>query len=86
MDLYKQSSQLSILVRLIQVRFRSLLQQHPTTALCLLLTWDAFVEQLKNAGDYQRDSGDNYNWKYWSRVAPTAYAWALDQFKSADSK
>ena len=50
---------------------------------------DAFVEQLKNAGinvDYQRDSGDNHNWKYWSRVAPTAYAWALDQFKSADSK
>ncbi len=26
------------------------------------------------------------DWKYWSRVAPTAYAWALDQFKSADGK
>lgn len=50
---------------------------------------NSFVEQLKNAGisvEYQQDTGDNHNWNYWSRVAPTAYTWALNQFKSTNNK
>lgn len=42
----------------------------------------SFVDTLKQNGysvKFIKDSGDNHNWTYWAKVAPTAYAWALNE-------
>lgn len=41
-----------------------------------------FVKDLKKddiSVKYIKDSGDNHNWTYWTKAAPNAYAWALDE-------
>lgn len=41
-----------------------------------------FVKDLKTNGvkvKFIKDSGDNHNWTYWTKAAPNAYSWALDE-------
>lgn len=41
-----------------------------------------FVKTLKKddiSVKFVKDSGDNHNWTYWTKAAPIAYAWALDE-------
>ncbi|WEV40254.1 alpha/beta fold hydrolase [Lactobacillus sp. ESL0681] len=41
-----------------------------------------FVKELETNDvnvKFVKDSGDNHNWTYWTKVAPNAYGWALDQ-------
>lgn len=42
---------------------------------------DRFVHTLKEhhySVKFNRDSGDNHNWTYWTKAAPNAYTWALN--------
>lgn len=41
-----------------------------------------FVNELRSKDisvKYIKDTGDNHNWTYWTKVAPTAYSWALNE-------
>lgn len=41
-----------------------------------------FVKELRDnhvSVNFIKDSGDNHNWNYWTKVAPNAYSWVLDE-------